>query len=197
MTILFIILSTKQYATTRQQWQLNTWLKGVDYVYLDTPVGEEIYTNAPKKYVQYLKTVPLNYDWYFFCDDDTFVFVDKLRDYLPKCQPGELMIGFKGGEFNIYSLRISWCSGGAGFAVSRQVVENVRFHLSTTRPIVTDETDISFSVWACMSSPDLKVIDNKRFCPFKPNDPCVAGMTDLITYHYCTEGDFKMLGVRV
>ncbi len=196
MTILFIILSTKQYATTRQQWQKQTWLQGVDYVYLDTPVGEEIYTNAPKKYVQYLKTVPLNYDWYFFCDDDTFVFVDKLKYYLT-VTPQPVMIGFKGGEFNIYSLRISWCSGGAGFAVSAAVLWNVRQHLLHNRPIVTDETDISFSVWACMSSPDLKVIDNKRFCPFKPNDPCVAGMTDLITYHYCGEEDFKMLGRRV
>jgi hypothetical protein len=192
MTILFIILSTKQYAETRQQWQKQTWLQGVDYVYLDTPVGEEIYTNAPKKYVQYLKTVPLNYDWYFFCDDDTFVFVDKLRDYLTPSNQ-ELMIGFQGGEFNIYSLRISWCSGGAGFAVSNMLMRKVNQHLLNNRPIVTDETDISFSVWACMSSPDLKVIDNKRFSPFKLVDAAKEGLRDCLTYHYCGEQDFKNL----
>ncbi len=216
MKILYVILSCDKYKDTRQKWQRETWLKDIgeeNMLYLDSPVGEETYKNAPLKYIQFLSRINFksgynwyfidDYDWFFFCDDDTFVYTDKLEDALliPTGLPTTTgiylrptMIGFKGGEFPIYNLKIAWCSGGAGIALNREAVKNIQVHLrATPRPLVTDETDISLAIWATMASKDLVVIDNKRFSPFNPLDAAREGLKDCITYHYCERKDFYEL----
>ncbi len=213
MKILYVILSCDKYKDTRQKWQRETWLKDTkDFVYLDKPDGEETYKNAPLKYISFLKHYTIfdelgtevDYDWFFFCDDDTFVYTEKLERFL-NCpfdkipfttgqiafMPGPCMIGFKGGEFPIYNLKIAWCSGGAGIALNREAVKNIQTHLrATPRPLVTDETDISLAIWATMGNKELTVIDNKRFSPFNPRDAMSEGLKDCISFHYCERKDF-------
>jgi hypothetical protein len=192
MKIFYIILSCAEYANTRQQWQKDTWLKGQDYIYLDDDQGGG-YKDAPKKYVRYLREAKREHDYYFFCDDDTFVYTKKLEAILKDVSINE-MIGFKGGEFKIYNLNIGWCSGGAGILMNWVLFHYIQMHLLTTpHPIITDETDISLAIWAAMSS-DVQVIDNKRFSPFKTAETTVK---DCITYHYCDKNDFMRLGVTL
>lgn len=195
MKILYIILTCRKYAETRQRWQRETWLKNVDYVYLDDDKGG--YKEAPLKYVEYLRNKELKHDWYFFCDDDTFVYTEKLNAVLEWQMILEpTIIGFKGGEFKIYNLSIPWCSGGAGVAVNKSCAKSIQKHLRDTRcPIITDETDISLAIWAKMSC-NAAVIDNKRFSPFKPSETPHT-MKDCISYHYCDEMDFKRLNERI
>ncbi len=208
MKILYIILSCDKYKDTRQVWQRETWLKGNDdCIYLDDiyQTKEETYKNAPYKYLEFFSNfdrVGTYYDWFFFCDDDTFVYAERLHQYLFHYMqtvhlsylPSAAMIGFKGGEFKIYNLSIPWCSGGAGIALNREAVKNIQTHLrATPRPIVTDETDISLAIWATMGNKELVVIDNKRFSPFNPLEAAREGLKDCITYHYCERKDFYEL----
>ncbi len=200
MRILYVILSCDKYKDTRQVWQRETWLKGIPHWYLSDPVGEETYKNAPLKYVKFFNEMQWadSYDWFFFCDDDTYVNTDKLQGLL-KGYWGALpqMIGFKGGEFPIYNLKIAWCSGGAGIALNREAVKNIQTHLrATPRPLVTDETDISLAIWATMANSELVVIDNKRFSPFNPLDATREGLKDCITYHYCERKNFYELNEK-
>ncbi len=202
MKILYVILTCAQNAH-RQQYQKDTWLKGVDYVYLDKPVGEEIYNNAPLKYIEFFNRYASEYDWLFFCDDDTFVFTGRLYKLLEsyKLIPEDskhLMIGFKGGTFALHSLQIEWCSGGAGFAINSDCALNIQDHLDyTPHPLITHETDISLAIWATMATDNLTVIDNKKFSPFKPLDAKAQGMHDCITYHYCNREDFYSLNAQI
>ncbi len=199
MKILYVILTCAQNAH-RQQYQKDTWLKGVDYVYLDKPVGEEIYNNAPLKYIEFFlnkQHLLLGYDWLFFCDDDTFVFTDKLKQVYAQMQ-GNSIMGFKGGTFNIHNLQITWCSGGAGVLMSIFIASKIRRHLqNTSYPLVTHETDISLAIWATMATDNLTVIDNKKFSPFNPLDAKKQGMHDCITYHYCNREDFYSLNAQI
>ncbi len=200
MKILYVILSCDKYKETRQQWQRETWLRDSkeDYNFLNIPVGEETYKNAPLKYIKFFREwgdIYIDaYDWFFFCDDDTYVYTDRLQEYLSRFGNDvkfPSMTGFKGGEFPIYNLKIAWCSGGAGIALSREAVKNIQTHLrATPRPLVTDETDISLAIWATMANKDLTVIDSKRFSPFNPREAAKEGLKDCITYHYCERKDF-------
>jgi glycoprotein-N-acetylgalactosamine 3-beta-galactosyltransferase len=57
-----------------------------------------------------------SYDWYFKADDDTFVFMDNLRDYLKDKNKSELVTygyDLKGPELNS-----KYHSGGAGYLMS-------------------------------------------------------------------------------
>ncbi len=212
MKILYIILSCDKYKDTRQKWQSETWLNNVENViYLDKPAYQGIantnfednYKNAPLKYCELLEccTFKDDIDWFFFCDDDTFVYTEKLEECISEQSiltgGRPQMIGFKGGEFPIYNLKIAWCSGGAGIALNREAVKNIQTHLrATPRPLVTDETDISLAIWATMANKDLVVIDNKRFSPFNPREAMKEGLKDCITYHYCERKDFYELYER-
>lgn len=193
MKILYVILTCEKYLNTRVKWQKESWAKSVPVAYLVEPVGEEVYNNAPLKYIPFFKTLVTDFDWFFFCDDDTFVDTKKLKWFLEtQVMPDEeyVMIGFSGGTFPIHNLKITWCSGGAGIAMSRELVKKIQSHLrNTENPLVTHETDISLAIWATMAAKDLVVIDNKRFSPFKPHE----SPENCITYHYCTEQDFIRL----
>ncbi len=200
MKILYVILTCDKNAN-RQQYQKDTWLKGVDYIYLDKPVGEEIYNNAPLKYVEFFqqKKFIFDYDWLFFCDDDTFVFTAKLYAYLlPINADAYIMSGFKGGTFSLHNLDITWCSGGAGIALNINCIKKIWcFLMNVPRPLITHETDISLAIWATMATDNLTVIDNKKFSPFNPLDAKAQGMHDCITYHYCNREDFYSLNAQL
>ncbi len=202
MKILYVILTCDK-NKERQRWQRETWLKEIPHIYLDKPIGEEIYNNAPLKYIDFFICHPdllaEPYDFVFFCDDDTFVYTDKLEMKLdvyihPLFTEHCTMIGFSGGTFPIYNLQIQWCSGGAGIALSRSAVKNIQTHLrSTPKPLITHETDISLAIWAMMANESLIVIDTHRFSPFNPKDAAEQKMFDCISYHYCNQEDFYSL----
>lgn len=194
MTLIYLILTTKANAATRQRWQKDTWLKGVDYVYLDQPLnGEEIYTNVAHKYVAWLKANELKHDWYFFCDDDTWVNTAKLTAIL-RPTSNAIMTGFKGGEFTVEgtTLKTQWCSGGAGIGISRVLLKGIQQYVCGD-PIISNESDTSLGIWAKMCDLGFVTIHNRLFRPQHPRHASNNGVKGCITYHYCEKQDFESL----
>lgn len=80
--------------------------------------SKEIYQKLTDKI--YLTIIELyksynDYDWYLKADDDTFVFVDHLKEYVADKNPEEAL---KYG----YNLK-TWQSGGAGYLLSKKSLE--------------------------------------------------------------------------
>lgn len=200
MTILFLILSTKANVNTRQRWQRETWLsdmrEGVDYVYLDEPNGEETYDRVAWKYVAWLRANELKHDWYFFCDDDTWVYVERLRAYLKTCAYTE-MTGFKGGDFKAFdNTHVTWFSGGAGIAVKNDLLHDMQEYVMKDDITVFHESDTSLGYWAAISSSPVLKTHCRLFRPQQPHHESNRGIKDAITYHYCSMNDFYELNEK-
>lgn len=188
MRLLFIILSTKANRSTRQLWQCETWLQNVDYVYLDEDENDT-YDRVAHKYVAWLWANELKHDWYFFCDDDTWVYVDRLKDVL-RPTPNKIMTGFKGGEFLVCNTIARWCSGGAGIGISKPLLLDIQAYVKGD-PIITTESDTSLGVWAAQTGYTL--IHNSRFRPQHPQHESNRHVKNAITYHYCSQDHFYKL----
>lgn len=213
MKILYVILTADKYHD-RRELQCRNWMKYIccndDYIYLcdsarvffnfiwdekmvgyDLPTG---YDNVALKYSSFIKQYNLfdNFDWIFFCDDDTFLFPKKLHHllrYFNKDEP--IMIGRTG----VYE---GWqvCSGGAGFAVSQNLILKVQQYLKTNPYEHLPNSDTSLGMWAKLAEPNMKVIDRiEQFQTqhLRHEDNGLVDIDSCITFHYCTEYDYKIL----
>lgn len=198
MKILYAILTCDKYFE-RVTLQESTWLRYIgedDYYILlgSALVEEESYDTVAVKYSEFIKHYALfnEFDWVFFCDDDTFVFPKKLHHllgYFNKDEP--IMIGRTG----VYE---GWqvCSGGAGFAVSQSIILKIQNYLRTNTYEHLPNSDTSFGMWAKLAEPDLKIIDRtEQFQTqhLRHEDNGIVDVDSCITFHYCTEYDFKVL----
>ena len=94
MSICYIILTCEKYLPTRVNYLLETSLKTVnprDIYFLSCRSIEpnvygwntpDDYEGCPLKYVRFFQNMTLNYDWYYFMDDDTFVFPKRLNKFV-------------------------------------------------------------------------------------------------------------------
>jgi len=78
--------------------------------------------NITWKYIHFIYNMKfiLNYDWYIFIDDDTFVFIDRLKNLLEKYDSTENY--YIGNELD--HIKNEYClymSGGAGYAISNSL----------------------------------------------------------------------------
>ena len=124
LKICYIILTCEKYIDTRVKWQKQTCFSNTDlsdcYYLSCKNIGESIYgwdteddyKSCIIKYIKFFQNMDLEYDWYMFIDDDTFVFPKRVEKYLGKFDCNDaLYIGFVWSH--IEGLR--FMSGGAGF----------------------------------------------------------------------------------
>lgn len=225
MKILYVIVSCLRYQDTRRNWQENTWIKrispGSNYVYL---VGNKSnksntfssiknkkdgYNDAHFKYYDFITRYDYGqFDWLFFCDDDTYVFDAKLRSMLKEYNhKSNLIIGRVGvvqnkeKGSNIFTrYPIKFCSGGAGFAVSLPVMFHLKTYLRANRIYpVAPGGDTSFASWVKKVNLTNCIINKGNvFQCQHPRAVELDGITidDIVTYHWCTEEDFKNLDLN-
>ena len=199
MNILYLILTTK-HQPDRQHNQLQTWLKSEKYLYVSDINGNhtkqfstnDTYSSNEEKQINSINYVILNhqvldYDWYCFCDNDTFIFTDNVKKALKNCDPnkvhGKLFNKKTDPEnpiFNRYGENFNYCSGGAGYFISRQLIRKL--------PILQNYNagfgDVSFG----LNGRDLKF----EFCDLEGCNPDHFGHdkyknnkhADQISYHY-------------
>ena len=135
MKLCYIISTCNKYLNTRVKYQMETFLKDVnkeDIFYL-TSKSDEINRqfgwncmddekNITWKYIHFIYNMKsiLNYDWYIFIDDDTFVFIDRLKNLLENYNSSENF--YIGNELD--HIKTDFClymSGGAGYAISNSL----------------------------------------------------------------------------
>jgi hypothetical protein len=139
MKIAYIISTCEKNFSSRVQYQWDTFLKHVpreDVYYLTAKMDEEKrhfgwdapddYYSIPLKYIYFFKNMKIenDYDWYFFPDDDTFIFPNRLEKLLQDYDCNK----------NIYlgkvldHIKNQWCyymSGGAGYLLSKSLYKEL------------------------------------------------------------------------
>ena len=132
MKICYIISTCDKYLDTRVKYQMETFLSDVDkndifYLTSKSNIEKRYFgwncmdddKNISWKYIHffYNMTTILNYDWYIFIDDDTFVFIDRLKQLLKNYDKSSLY--YIGNELD--HIKQEFClymSGGGGYAIS-------------------------------------------------------------------------------
>jgi len=139
MKLCYIISTCDKYLDTRVKYQMDTFLKNVDkndiYYLTSKPnidkrqfgwncMDDE--KNITWKYIHFIYNMHniLNYDWYIFIDDDTFVFENRLKTYLSEFNKNEYYyIGYQ-CEHENWTL-CNYLSGGAGYAISNKLYNEI------------------------------------------------------------------------
>ena len=152
--VFFTIISTGKYKHSRQKTLKQTWMSGSDlllnknYMFAsdiddeDNVLlsGKTDHSSAEVKHLNSLTYLCKNhnqYEWYFFCDDDTFVNLKNLNYFLSdtnllkeknissfgkvlsfRTDPNNPCWSYMGKDFRYYS-------GGAGYCISRDLLFEV------------------------------------------------------------------------
>jgi len=144
--IFYVLLSTENYKE-RQHLLLNTWLKNTDGKFIILSDGYDSHTNSIKisehtdyKGAEYkaingcnlLGLLPKIAEWYFFCDDDTYVSVNNLNQMV-----NSLVSTYSLGEvithensplnpiFRKYDNDLKYFAGGGGFLIHNSNLNNL------------------------------------------------------------------------
>lgn len=148
MRIAYIVLTCEAYEHTRKVWQLDTVFRSVereDIYYLGHEMrpsdrvfswgAKDDYDSLPYKFVDFFTHgvgEEMLYDWYFLMDDDTYLYVDRLKariahlNVCPQTDPymeGHLMTHLAKSPWGVYH------SGGAGTLLSLAAVKGIRDRL--------------------------------------------------------------------
>ena len=150
MRIAYIVLTCELYEKTRKVWQEETVFGGVpreDVYYLGHVMrpsdrlfswgAADDYRSLPYKFVDFFlhwdkERAEDDYDWYFLMDDDTYLYVDRLKRRVeglgvdPRTEPyveGHLMTHVAHTEWGVYP------SGGAGTLLSLAAIQGIRRRL--------------------------------------------------------------------
>jgi hypothetical protein len=139
MRVCYIISTCDKYLNTRVKYQMNTFLKDInknDIYYLTSKPNKQERQfgwncmddekNITWKYIHFIYNMTdiLNYDWYIFIDDDTFVFKNRLENYLKSFNKNDMYyIGYQCQHEN-WQLP-HYLSGGAGYAISSKLYNEI------------------------------------------------------------------------
>jgi hypothetical protein len=141
MKICYIILTCENYLASRVKFLLDTCLKNIDskdiYFLSCKPIEPNIYgwntadnyESCTLKYVRFFQNMKLDYDWYYFMDDDTFVFPDRLNKFVINYNKNESL--YIGHRCENYSFPI-YMSGGAGFLLTKSLYLSLLEYIRNT-----------------------------------------------------------------
>jgi hypothetical protein len=174
-------------------WQNETFLKDVkeeDVFFISCkPSGKNVYGwnttddyhSCPLKYICFFKNMNIDYDWYVFIDDDTYMNTEELNKYLSNFDTNELLyIG--SSRYDMWE--IHYMSGGAGFCLSNKLYKLVtQFVREKPIPeiIFNYNGDVTLGSWV-NRIPDVKHINDDRFRA--TNHENEEQLKDFISFHY-------------
>lgn len=169
-----------------------TWAKDCDYIFYSDyeDLNKNIYKVSNKTHynsneekhvniIKKLKSEYENYEWYFFCDDDTFVNVDNLNKILDGLDTNLVY----GSVLNHYPQDSSlyYLSGGAGYLISKQILSILSPKIQLEN---TGYSDVTLGIWLRKLNIPIKNIDYFRSQPPKFYDINCNDLKNFITFHY-------------
>lgn len=148
-TILYVILhgsiNKNRYNNIKETWGNNIdTLFYSDYEELDKNIikvsNNNDYNSNEEKHINALKYTSNNthYEWYFFCDDDTFVNTKKLETSLEtfnKNTVNGLVCNCWQPDRNLY-----YCSGGAGYLIHHKLLNTIAQNIQILNTGFSDVT---------------------------------------------------------
>ena len=190
--ILYVILHTSAHSD-RYDGVVNSWGKNVDYLfYSDSDDIEKniikvsddtAYKSNEEKHINIIKHLfeqDYQYEWFFFCDNDTFVNTKNLEANLdsfdkekitgriiPKCWLGDTSL--------------LYCSGGAGYLMNKKVLSKIGGSIKKEN---TNYSDVSLGI--CARSLGVEFDNDDKFNSQTPEKSNLsdADIKDLYTFHY-------------
>lgn len=193
MKICYIILTCEKFMNTRALWQNRTFLQKVDkkdvYFISCKKSGENVYGwdtsddyhSCPTKYIKFFKHMEIDYDWYVFIDDDTYMYTKRLHEFLQSFDSKQLLyIGSK----RLDNWQIPFMSGGAGFCLSKELYKRVTQYVVTKSDrelYFCYNGDVTIGSWISNIS-NVIHIDEARFFANKHNSE--DQLTTFISFHY-------------
>jgi hypothetical protein len=199
MRTCYIISTCDKYLETRVKYQMDTMLKNVDrqdIFYLTTKPNIENrqfgwycmddIQNITWKYIHFIYNMNiLDYDWYIFIDDDTFVFKNRLETLLSLYNPNECY--YIGKELD--HIKNDYCiymSGGAGYAISNglyKLINNYLKNIGINNSYKHWCDDLCIGLWIqeIKKDNDVKQINNNLFNTGLQNDD--SELKTAITIH--------------
>lgn len=170
----------------------NTWGKDVELIFysdfedLENNVYKVIdkkgYWDLEEKHINGIKFVNDNfkdYEWYFFCDDDTFVNTKKMNEFLDSCEK-DVVYGLL---INCYSKNKSlfYHSGGAGVLIHKKNLEIISQNIESKN---TKFADVTLGI--CLHDNNIKVETDDKFKSEKPQFYSISTdeVKNYITFHH-------------
>jgi hypothetical protein len=198
--VFITVLTTYNYKEKRQKYLENTWLLDVEnYIFAsDKDEGKNLklsertdYQSAEQKQINsipFLFGLSRKFKYYMFVDDDTFVNVDNLLNFLNSQEiktAGRILSKTTDSGNGIFRHfpSLEYYSGGAGFLFDRQILEKIFYSMSYYQE--TPWGDVSLGL--IMQKAGIKVEDySNLFHSFSPKtlNHGKEKIIESITYHY-------------
>lgn len=203
MKCCYIILSCEKYLGTRVKYLLENSLYSVNpndiYILSAKSKSPNIYgwntadnyESCPLKYVRFLQNMLIDYDWYYFMDDDTFLYVDRLYKFIQNYNDDKNKKYYIGNRCKHMSYP-NYMSGGAGFLLSKSLYTSLVTYIKNTEEnnlLISINGDLCMGYWLT-NIIDKEIIDTDLFNPqMHRNDD---ELNDCISFHYLkTEENYK------
>ena len=199
------ILTTHKFKD-RQKAQLDSWLQGFnDFIfYTDTCLEElpnqisasddDSYEGCADKQVNEINRIKDHklyddFEWFFFCDDDTFVNLNKLKKFCSEKLEAFDTCGKVGNSWT-FDPSLAYYSGGAGFLLRSDFIKN---STRITRKNGVTFSDVTVGLW--LRENDKQLNHESKFNSHPPEIAKKLGNEkNEITFHYIkTYEDMKAL----
>ena len=190
--ILYVILHTCT-RPDRYDGIVNSWGKDVDYIFYADCDNEEkkiikvsndstYSSNEPQhiNVIKYLIENDYQYEWFFFCDDDTFVNTKRLESNLENFDSNKINGHVLSGTWK-KDWTLSYCSGGAGYLIHKTLLTKISETIKTTD---SGYSDVSLGI--CVSDLNIEYNHNEDFRSQSPDYYKVdkSLIKDIFTFHY-------------
>jgi hypothetical protein len=224
MSVKCVVLTCEKYHNSRVVAIDNTWGKEIDVIYLSDLTIEDKFIGYPElpkgyeniyhKYIKFFKEYNFTEDWYFFCDDDTYVNVDKLKTLINNNNNNNnnspICIGIVGtlnadatdkyGNFTGFPLHtitgdssylpIRYPSGGAGFLLNLSAIRCIKNYFNMISDFDIPKcynSDVTIGFWIRNSGIELLNVDGFWWANPEGLNHTDEQIKNSYTYHYVSE----------
>ncbi len=187
--ITYLVMTSQKYKD-RQYNVTKTWGGNVDlHFYSDGEdyktikvTDKDDYWSLEEKHINIFKRLKYDFldrEWFFFCDDDTFVNTKNLTYFLKYCQKDSSY----GALINCWNDNpdFYYHSGGAGVLLHRDALDKLSFEIEHLNTMYADVT-----LGLNLQGSGIKMMSDERFHPYTPevHGSTINEIKNCLTFHH-------------
>lgn len=180
---------------------MNTWGKNVDVLFysdnedLDKRIikvsDRTDYGSNEEKHInvfKFLSNKNKEYEWFFFCDDDTFVNISKMNQFLVNLNQNEIY-GSVLSETWPEDRSLKYCSGGAGYLIHNNLIGSISDRIKNMN---TGFADVTLGL--CLREMGITITNSDYFKSQSPEfyNVHIDDVKNYITFHYIKNMDYML-----